>query len=143
MTSKINNILIPNVSKLPGQQKVDLKDKLGNEGRADEFKNLLQEQFAPTPAPLDPMVGQHGIRLSTHAAKRLQERDLQMDGNEFFKIKGAIEKLKSKGGRDSLVITNKAAYIVDVANNKIVTAIDKGNMAENVFTKIDSTLFVD
>ncbi len=27
--------------------------------------------------------------------------------------------------------------------NKIVTAIDKNNMAENVFTKIDSTLFVD
>jgi flagellar operon protein len=66
-----------------------------------------------------------------------------MDGEEYFKLKGAIEKLKNKGGRDSLVITSKAAYIVDVDNNKIVTAIDKNNMAENVFTKIDSTLFVD
>ena len=58
-------------------------------------------------------------------------------------LKGAIEKLKVKGGRDSLIVTDKAAYIIDVANNRIVTAIDKDNMAENVFTKIDSTLFVD
>jgi len=30
-----------------------------------------------------------------------------------------------------------------VSNNRIVTAIDRDNMAENVFTKIDSTLFVN
>jgi flagellar operon protein len=66
-----------------------------------------------------------------------------MDSDEFLKIKDAISKLKSKGGKDSLVITNSAAYIVDVNNNKIVTAIDKNKMSENVFTKIDSTLFVN
>jgi len=66
-----------------------------------------------------------------------------MDAGEFTKLKGAIEMLRNKGGQDSLVITGKAAYIVDVSNNRIVTAIDRDNMAENVFTKIDSTLFVN
>jgi flagellar operon protein len=53
-----------------------------------------------------------------------------------------LKKLQEKGGQDSLVITEKAAYIVDVANNKVVTAIDKDNIADNVFTKIDSTVLV-
>lgn len=136
-SSKVNELLIPNVSKLPGQKRVDLKGKLGGEGaRApDEFQNLLNEQLQ---APK----GEQGIHLSAHAAKRLQERNLSIDSSEYLKLKSAIDKLKTKGGQDSLVITDKAAYIVDVPNNKIVTAIDKGSVLENVFTKIDSTVIV-
>jgi flagellar operon protein len=134
MSGKINNILIPNISKLPQSRSVEVKDKLTGDVQNSEFKNLLNESLTPK---------EHGISLSVHAAKRLQERNLQMDSDEFFKLKGAIDKLKTKGGQDSLIITNKAAYIVDVANNKIVTAIDKDNMAENVFTKIDSTLILN
>jgi flagellar operon protein len=51
--------------------------------------------------------------------------------------------LKLKGGQDSLVITGKAAYIVDVSKNTIVTAIDKDSIGENVFTKIDSTILMN
>ncbi|MDD0852654.1 hypothetical protein HBN50_06075 [Halobacteriovorax sp. GB3] len=133
--NKINNILIPNVSKTSNHKNVNLKEKLDGKVDKSEFKNLLNEQ-------LEVPRKEHGISLSTHAAKRLQERNLQMDSEEFFKLKGAIDKLKTKGGRDSLVITDKAAYIVDVGSNKVVTAIDKDNMLENVFTKIDSTVIV-
>ncbi|MBT3586863.1 MAG: flagellar protein [Halobacteriovoraceae bacterium] len=134
---KINNFLIPNVSKLPKHKKIDKTDQIG--GGKNEFQELLKGQLESevVKAPSD------GIKLSTHAAKRLQERNLAMDSNEYFKLKGAIDKLKSKGGQDSLVITDKAAYIVDVGNNTIVTAMDKQNMLENVFTKIDSTLIVN
>ncbi|MBT7608219.1 MAG: flagellar protein [Bacteriovoracaceae bacterium] len=132
--SNINNILIPNVSKLPEQKKVDVSNKLGP-GKKSDFGKLLEQQLVPKGPDQE-------IKLSTHAAKRLQERNLNMDSEEFNKLKGAIDKLKIKGGQDSLVITPKAAYIVDVNNNTIVTAIDKDNMAENVFTKIDSTLIV-
>ncbi len=138
MTGKgnINNMLIPNVSKLPNHKKVDVSNKLEKGKVSSEFQNLLQEQIGDVKR-------EHGLKLSTHAAKRLQERNLQMDSEEFFKLKDAMDKLKMKGGKDSLVITPNAAYILDVENNTIVTAIDKDNMAENVFTKIDSTLMVN
>ncbi|MBI2522139.1 MAG: flagellar protein [Bdellovibrio sp.] len=84
-----------------------------------------------------------GMKLSGHAAKRIEERKLDMDTDEFFKLRSALDQLKKKGGNNSLVVTNKAAYIVDVGNDTIVTAIDKESMAENVFTKIDSTLFIN
>ncbi|MCP4914290.1 MAG: flagellar protein [Oligoflexia bacterium] len=135
MSKDINNILIPNVSKLPKHKNVDNSNKIENSKNPNEFKNLLNEIASENPAD--------GLNLSVHAQKRLKERNLEMDQTEFFKIKNAIEKLRAKGGQDSLVITGKAAYIVDVNNNKIVTAIDKDNMAENVFTKIDSTVVLN
>jgi flagellar operon protein len=136
MTKNINNLLIPNITKLPGDKAVDPSNKL-KKGNPSEFSDLLKEQIGS---------GQQvnkGISLSTHAAKRLSERKIDIDSNEYMKLQDAIQKLKSKGGKESLVITGKAAYIIDIPKNKIITAIDKGSLAENVFTKIDSTLIVN
>lgn len=127
-------MLIPNVTKLPSQKQVDVSNKLPKNGKPSEFGQILENENQK------PLHG--GIDISAHAAKRLQERQINFDGNEYLKVKEAMTKLAAKGGKDSLVITDKAAYIVDVKNNKVVTAVDKGSMNENVFTKIDSTVFV-
>lgn len=134
MSKNINNILIPNVTKLPSQKKVDVSNKLPKTGAKSEFGELLQAKKSE---------GQGAISLSTHAAKRLQERQIEFDGSEYLKVKDAMTKLRGKGAKDSLIITDKAAYVVDVKNNKVVTAVDKMSMNENVFTKIDSTVFVN
>lgn len=138
---KINNILIPNVSTIPSKKNVDQSNKLG-QGETSEFKSLLDttlenaEQSEISQQP-------KGLKLSTHAMRRLQERNLALDKDEYAKLQSAIDKLKIKGGQDSLVITGKAAYIVDVPKNTIVTAIDKESIGENVFTKIDSTILMN
>ena len=141
--AKINNFLIPNVNTLSNDKKsVDQSNAL-KQGEKSEFKGLV-DKFSqndlrqPQVQNLD--VGPQ-INVSTHAAKRLQERNIELDGNEYMKLKEAISKLRTKGGHDSLVITQKAAYVVEVDRNTVVTAVDKNNMNENVFTKIDSTIF--
>ncbi len=141
--SKINNILIPNVTKLPSQKNVDTANKL-NPGETSEFKNLLDSTLeSSNETPQEFLQPKKGLNLSTHALKRLQERNLSLDKEEYTKLQSAMDKLKLKGGQDSLVITSKAAYILDVAKNTIVTAIDKDNIADNVFTKIDSTILMN
>ena len=102
----------------------------------NDFKNILEKR-------VESEIAQDELKLSTHAKKRLEERNLGFDGNEFLKLKDAIGKLKEKGGHDSLVVTDKAAYIVDVDKQTVVTAIDKNDMSQNVFTKIDSTYFIN
>ncbi len=129
------NMLIPNVTKLPNQKKVDVSNRLPKEGKVSDFKRMLENEQVQKPL-------HGGIDISSHAAKRLEERKINFDGSEYLKVKDAMTKLRAKGGKDSLVITDQAAYIVDVKNNKVVTAVDKGSMNENVFTKIDSTVFV-
>jgi flagellar operon protein len=138
--SKVNSFLIPNVSSLPSDvQKAEQANTL-KKGQTNEFKGLMDHEL------LQPQVTKKDIgpevNVSTHAVKRLQERNIELDGNEYMKLKEAIGKLRAKGGHDSLVITNKAAYVVDVDKNTVVTAVDKNNMNENVFTKIDSTIFM-
>lgn len=138
--SKVNSFLIPNVSSLPSDvQKAEQANTL-KKGQQSEFKGLMDKEL------LQPNVTQKDIgkdvNVSSHAMKRLQERNIELDGNEYMKLKEAVSKLRAKGGHDSLVITNKAAYVIDVDKNTVVTAVDKNNMNENVFTKIDSTIFM-
>ena len=135
MSKNINNILIPNVTKTPQQKKVDLSNRLPKEGASSEFKNLLEETIQEKPV-------HGGINLSSHAVKRLQERNIDFRGDEYMKVKEAMGKLREKGGQNSLIVSDQAAYIVDVRNNKLVTAVDKESMSENIFTKIDSTMFI-
>ena len=139
---KINNILIPNVTKISGKQNVDTSNKL-IPGEKSEFKNLLDSSLEQSSEQSVLDAKPQGLNLSTHAMRRLQERNLSIDKEEYAKLQSAMDKLKLKGGQDSLVITGKAAYIVDVPKNTIVTAIDKDSIGENVFTKIDSTILMN
>jgi flagellar operon protein len=138
---KINNILIPNVSTIPSKKNVDA-NKL-NQGETSEFKSLLDTTLSDQTEQSEISQQPKGLHLSTHAMRRLQERNLSLDKEEYAKLQSAIDKLKLKGGQDSLVITGKAAYIVDVPKNTIVTAIDKDSIGDNVFTKIDSTILMN
>jgi flagellar operon protein len=136
LDKNINNILIPNVTKTSTQKKVDVSNRLPREGDVSEFSKILQKNIEEKPL-------HGGIELSTHAAKRLEERKIDFRGDEYMKVKDAMTKLKEKGSQSSLIVSDKAAYIVDVKNNKLVTAVDKESMSENVFTKIDSTIFIN
>ena len=138
--SKVNSFLIPNVSSLPSDTQKAEKSNALKQGEKSEFKGLIEEQLR-SPKVTQKYVGAD-VNVSSHAMKRLQERNIELDGNEYMKLKEAVSKLRAKGSHDSLVITNKAAYVIDVDKNTVVTAVDKNNMNENVFTKIDSTIFM-
>ncbi len=131
--AKINDILIPNVSSLPAADKTQTANRL-TPGQKSEFEKFVSDAAAPKGSQ---------IELSGHATKRLQERNIAFDGNEYLKLQEALGKLRQKGGRDSLVITDKAAYVMDVNRGMVVTAVDRASMGENVFTKIDSTIFMN
>lgn len=132
MANEINNLRIPQVNSVPAGEQTSKSNRL-TKGSKSEFNQMLQET-AQKSADLE---------ISQHAAKRLASRNINLDANEYVKLKEAWGKLRAKGGKDSLVVTDKAAYILDVNNGKVVTAVDKASMGENVFTKIDSTMFVN
>jgi flagellar operon protein len=144
MSNKVNSFLIPNVTALPSKDKAGETSNTLKQGEKSEFKGLV-DQLGQSDIR-HPQVGKQNVgqevNVSTHAMKRLQERNIELDGNEYMKLKEAVSKLRAKGSHDSLVITNKAAYVIDVDKNTVVTAVDKNNMSENVFTKIDSTIFM-
>ncbi|MBI5730673.1 MAG: flagellar protein [Ignavibacteriales bacterium] len=81
------------------------------------------------------------VKFSNHALKRLESRNIQLSDDELTKIQSAVEKAEAKGSRDSLVMMDKTAFIVNIPNKTVVTAIEVANSTENVFTNIDSVVF--
>ena len=47
-----------------------------------------------------------------------------------------------KGIRESLVIVDELAFIVNIPNNTVVTAMNQTDATENVFTNIDGAVIM-
>ena len=83
-----------------------------------------------------------GVKFSKHAQKRLLSRDIKVSETELRQLKNGVQKAEEKGSCDSLIMVNDVAYVVSVENKTVVTAVDDQNVKENVFTNIDSAVFM-
>jgi flagellar operon protein len=82
------------------------------------------------------------VRFSHHAEQRLEQRGIQLQPEQMAKIESAIDKAAAKGAKDSLILFKDMAFIVNVKNRTIVTALDSASMQDNVFTQIDSAVVI-
>ncbi len=83
------------------------------------------------------------LKFSNHAQKRLQTRDIALSDDGIARLAGAVEKAEKRGGRESLVLMDDMAFIVNVKQRLVVTALDARQRGEGVFTQIDSVVFAD
>jgi flagellar operon protein len=84
-----------------------------------------------------------GVRFSNHAQSRIQSRDINMSSENVSRLSVAIDKAEKRGGKSSLVMVDDLAFIVNVQSRTVVTALDKDQRGEGVFTQIDSVVFAD
>lgn len=80
------------------------------------------------------------IRFSRHAAERMSERNLTLEGNGMQKLSSAVDAAASSGQRDSLVLMQGLAFIVDVPGRTVVTAMPVADAQNSVFTHIDGAV---
>lgn len=80
------------------------------------------------------------LKFSNHAAKRLEQRGIEIKGEQLDQLHSAVEKAAAKGSKESLILMKDMALIVNVPNRTVVTAIDGSSMKDNVFTQIDSAV---
>lgn len=84
-----------------------------------------------------------GIKFSNHAQKRLQSRDINLNSDNVSRLSDAIDKAEKRGGKSSLVMVDDLAFIVNIKDRMVVTALDANQRGEGVFTQIDSVVFAD
>lgn len=82
------------------------------------------------------------VDFSKHACDRLLSRGIELSEQDLSKLEDGLAKAADKGSRESLIMVNKVAYVVSVENKTVITAIDDQNLKENVFTNIDSAVFM-
>ncbi len=82
------------------------------------------------------------LKFSAHAQQRIIQDGLNFEATQLEQIAKAVQKVFEKGGKESLVITDKAALVVSIKNNTVITVVDNKRIKENVFTNIDSAVIV-
>ncbi len=83
------------------------------------------------------------VRFSNHAQSRMQSREITLNSENVNRLSDAIDKAEKRGGKSSLVMVDDLAFIVNVQSRTVVTALDKDQRGEGVFTQIDSVVFAD
>jgi len=98
-----------------------------NESESHSFQSILQKEL-------------RAVKFSAHAQERLKSRNVEFSEQEMNKLERAVSRAEEKGSRDSLVMMDKVALIVNIKNRTVVTALDNQSMREHVFTNIDAAI---
>ncbi len=78
------------------------------------------------------------ILFSRHASRRLETRNIDMSEEQRARLQDAASQAREKGMKESLVMVDNLAFIVNVRNNMVITAVNDTKKA--VFTNIDGAI---
>ncbi len=94
------------------------------------FRQVLEEKKFET----------EKLRFSRHASERLENRGIRLSENQMERLSDGVRRAQMKGIKDSLVIVDELAFIVNVPNQTVVTAMSSTDAEENVFTNINGAV---
>ncbi len=109
-------------------------------GGAEAFKEALRKTQPTIGTDVAKQIKPASLKFSNHALERMQTRGISYSLDDMARIESAVQKAAGKGAKDTLLLADNSALIVNVKNNTVVTVMDKNNLKDNVFTNIDSTI---
>ena len=123
--------------------------------------NRVNIQHIPYHPPIKPMVKQNTeqvskqsfmdhlkqatgdeLKISKHASERLNERNISITDREWQQISEKVFEAKNKGVKQPLVLLDQAALIVSAKNATVITALDRNEAKQQLFTNIDGTILL-
>ncbi len=87
-------------------------------------------------------VGSAELKFSKHASQRLENRNISLSEEQSERLESGVQRAGEKGIRESLVIVDSLAFIVNVPNKTVVTAMDQTEADENIYTNIDGAVIM-
>ncbi|MCL2047627.1 MAG: flagellar protein [Defluviitaleaceae bacterium] len=117
-------------------------------GGVHESPTRLQETTAnPTASPtvnfrdiLKIHESSQPVNFSKHAAVRLSDRNISLTGEQLQRLTDGVGKADEKGIRDSLVLVDDVALVVNIKSRTVITALSQSQ--ESVFSNIDGAVIV-
>ena len=122
MSFKINNI-----NHFQSRQQV--QKPISNPGH---FKEFLANE-----------INDKTLKISKHAHERLNQRHITISEADWSLIENKIYEASQMGVKDSLVLVNEAALIINTQNNTVITAMDREEAKTQIFTNINGTIIMD
>lgn len=84
--------------------------------------------------------GKLELKVSKHANQRLIERNIHISDSQWKLVSDKVSEARLKGVNDSLVLMDQAALIVSVKNATVITAMNRKEATNQLFTNIDGTI---
>ena len=127
------NIYTPVVSGNPRveqTQKVDMD--AGENADNDSFKSILSEMLR----------NNSEVSFSNHAVKRAIEHNIELTDENLNRLNEGVKMASKKNLEEPLILVGNTAFLVNIPNNTVITAVDSSEMKGNVFTNIDGTVII-
>ena len=80
------------------------------------------------------------LKISKHANERLIERNILISDSEWGNVTEKVFEARDKGVNQPLVLMDQAALIVSAKNATVITAMDRSEAKQQLFTNIDGTI---
>lgn len=82
------------------------------------------------------------VAFSKHALNRAEERGIEVTPSLLERLSDSVERAEAKGARNILALDQSLAFIVNVPNGRVITALSEDEMKESIFTNIDGAVFL-
>lgn len=82
------------------------------------------------------------VKFSKHAANRLNDRNIELTEEQLERLNDGTKMAGEKGIKESLVLVDELAFIVNTRSNTVITALTQGETKENIFTNIDGAVII-
>lgn len=100
------------------------------------FEDVLRQQ--QTTAVME----RSELKFSKHAVNRLHDRNIFLTDAQNTRLENGVKQASEKGIRESLVLIDSLAFIVNVPNKTVVTALEQTETNSKIFTNIDGAVII-
>lgn len=82
------------------------------------------------------------VKFSKHAIQRLSNRNINLTTEQVERLNSGIEEARGKAINESLVMMDDIAFIVNVKNKTVITAMEQSEKDSQIFTNIDGAVII-
>ena len=100
------------------------------------FENMLRKKQNES------VMESSALKFSKHAVNRLNDRNIALTDSQNVRLENGVKQASDKGITESLVLVDSLAFIVNVPNKTVVTAMDQTETNNSIFTNIDGAVII-
>ena len=120
----------PSIPQIPGIQKKQPGNDSIKEQSSVSFESIFKQKTEENA----------GLKISKHANERLTRRNIDLSDDQWQRLESGVRKAEMKGIKESLIMVDDVAFIVNVSKSTVITAVDEGE--DMIFTNIDGAVIV-
>lgn len=131
---QIKNSQFSSIEQITGQylQNAGRKDKAKQPDSTQTFQELLTGKVEEA----------QQLKFTKHANERLDSRSISISDEQMLRLQNGAKRAGEKGIKESLVLIDSLAFIVNTKQNTVITAMDQAESGENIYTNIDGAVIM-